>query len=62
MVKKKEDCWMSFSEALDQYMRARTEMGHFGTGGINWTNAKERLDEAKDHMDALTDSMELRSH
>lgn len=55
------DCWMSFSEALDQYMRASKEMDHFGTGGVNWRNAKERLDEAKDHMDALTDSTDLRS-
>lgn len=58
---KREDCWMSFSEALDLYIQASMQMAHFGTGGHNWKEAKSNLDLAKDHMDALTDSTELRS-
>lgn len=53
---------MSFSEALDQYLRASREMERFGTGGRNWLLAKERLDEAAAHMDALTNSSDLKSH
>ena len=34
-VKTKEHCWMSFSEALDQYMRALMDMSPFGVGGVN---------------------------
>lgn len=50
---KREDCWMTFSEALDSYMEARAAMGHFGDGA-NRRQAKEDLLTAKEHMDALT--------
>lgn len=50
---KREDCIMSFSEALDLYMDARARMAHFGAGGRNWQEAKEALEDAKAHMDAL---------
>lgn len=56
---KREDCYMSFSEALDMYMRASKEMEHFGVGGGNWRFAKDQMDTAKAHMDALTDSTHI---
>ena len=49
---KRDECWMSFSEALDQYTDARARMSHFGEGR-NRKQAEEDLQVAKDHMDAL---------
>lgn len=57
----KENCWMSFSEALEQFLNAKADMAHFSAGGYNWLDSKRRYDEAKDHMDALTNSIDLRS-
>jgi hypothetical protein len=57
---KREDCWMSFSQALNQYMEATRDMSHFGYGGRNWQEASERKIEAEEHMDALTNSNEFR--
>lgn len=50
---KYEDCYMTFSEALDQYMDATARIKHFGPGH-NRTQAEEDLRVAKEHMDALT--------
>jgi len=48
----RDECWMSFSEALDQYMDATARLGHFGESR-NRKQAEEDLQVAKDHMDAL---------
>lgn len=50
---KREDCWMSFSEALEKYLMARAAVAHFGPGH-NRECAKEDMREAAEHMDALT--------
>ncbi len=50
---KREHCWMTFSEALEYYLEARREAEHFGAGR-NREIAKEKMDTAKAHTDALT--------
>lgn len=60
MVMKKEDCWMSFSEALDQYLRASRDLDN-ARARKHAEHAEQQLEEARDHMDALTDSTDLRS-
>lgn len=54
----RNECWMSFSEALDMYMTARAEIAHFGEGA-NRRHAMADLETAKAHMDALTFSTDL---
>lgn len=48
---KREDCRMTFSEALEQYLQAR-ECWQNRTAG--WKEASEAMKEAAEHMDALT--------
>lgn len=50
---KKADCWLSFSGALEQYLRARA-CAQNGTAG--WKQAPEEMRVAAEHMDALTGS------
>jgi hypothetical protein len=50
---KRSECWMKFSDALDQYMDAREAIAHMVPCRAK-DEAYERLKEAKDHMDALT--------
>ncbi len=51
---KREDCWMTFSEALDPYMNSRELISHFQVRGQKLRNAHDDLQCAKDHLDALT--------
>lgn len=50
---KREDCWMTFSEALDNYLEAREAIKHFGPGR-DQDRALLEMEEAAEHMDALT--------
>lgn len=50
---KREDCWMTFSEALEMYLVARSELTHFGPG-LNKAEALEKMKTATEHMNALT--------
>lgn len=50
---KRDECWMTFSEALERYLDARDAAKHFGYG-VNRTPALEEMKEAAEHMDALT--------
>lgn len=50
---KREDCWLTFSEALEQYLESREAVRHFGEG-YNQTQALEDMQTAAEHMDALT--------
>lgn len=49
----REDCWMTFSEALEKYLRARDSLSIFGEGR-NRNEALETMQECAEHMDALT--------
>lgn len=55
----RSECYMTFSEALDDYMSARGDLEIFGEGS-NRERTKEVLQICKDHMDALTGPPELR--
>lgn len=50
---KREDCWMTFSEALEKYLEAREGSRHFGPGR-NRDDCLEDMRTAAEHMDALT--------
>ena len=50
---KREDCWMTFSEALERYLTKREEARHFGAGR-NREAALQDMQDAAEHMDALT--------
>jgi hypothetical protein len=49
----REDCYMTFSEALESYLQARESTRHFGEGH-NRRCAQEDMRVAAEHMDALT--------
>jgi hypothetical protein len=49
----REDCYMTFSEALESYLQARACVAHFGEGH-NRRCAQEDMRIAAEHMDALT--------
>ena len=51
---KKEDCWMTFSDALEEYLGARDEKLNSKPDTRAWKDACARMDVAKEHMDALT--------
>lgn len=51
---KRRDCWMTFSEALEEYLKRRAEAKHFGPGR-NRDAALESMREAARQMDALVD-------
>lgn len=53
---KREDCWMSFSEALASYLQAREEANETTAAGL-WATC--RMQDAEAHMNALTASNEL---
>lgn len=49
----RDECWMTFSEALEDYLLARETAKHFGPGR-NRDEEIERMKTAAEHMDALT--------
>lgn len=49
----REDCWMTFSEALEDYLTNRELRGHFGEGA-NRRECEAAMRVAAEHMDALT--------
>lgn len=51
---KREDCWMNFSEALEDYLDARDNNATAPVGCKRWIDNTERMDVAKAHMNALT--------
>ena len=53
MPRKREDCWMTFTEALEMYLANRDMLHHFGPGA-NLDEAKANMQLAAEHMDALT--------
>jgi len=50
----REDCWMSFSEALESYLDARENNQDAPEGCHRWHDNMQQMAEAKLHMDALT--------
>jgi hypothetical protein len=48
------DCWMGFTEALEQYLGARAEKVDAPFGCQRWEQACEEMKVAAEHMDALT--------
>jgi len=51
---KREDCWMTFSEALERYLEARETKADAPEDSNRWRRAKEDMDIAVEHLDALT--------
>ena len=51
---RREQCWMTFSQALEQYLDARERKDHHGQNGRSWQRALADMQEAAEHMDALT--------
>lgn len=52
----REDCWMTFTEALEQYLKARHDLS-LTTSKWDRDLYQERMKEAAEHMDALTGEM-----
>lgn len=50
----REDCWMTFTEALEKYLNARVEKNSAPEGCRRYVSACEDMKEASEHMDALT--------
>lgn len=50
---KGEDCWMSFSEAFEDYLEARDASRHYGAGR-NRDIELAKMKVCCEHMDALT--------
>jgi len=50
----KQDCWMSFSEALERYLTAREEAKDAPPGSDRRIAAEDVMEMCQDHMDALT--------
>lgn len=50
---KREDCWMTFSEALETYLTNRDKLPLYGIGR-NYEYEKECMSIAAQHIDALT--------
>ncbi len=48
---KREDCWMTFSEALEEYLEQRDILKEQRAG---WRDAEERMKVCAQQMDALT--------
>ncbi len=51
---KRSECWMTFTQALAQYLDARDDAKNAPTGSRRHTDAIELLAESARHMDALT--------
>ena len=51
---KREDCWMTFTEALEQFLTAREERADAPTGCRRWQRACDDMADAEKHMNALT--------
>lgn len=49
----RDECWMTFSEALESYLDNREARRQFGPGR-NRNDCEERMREALEHLDALT--------
>lgn len=50
----RDECWMTFSEALERYLKAREELYRAASPRLI-AQAKEQMEEAAEHMDALTE-------
>ena len=48
----REDCWMTFTEALEQYLTARES--NAPEGSHRWHEDQSFMRDAAEHMDALT--------
>lgn len=55
----REQCWLSFSQALEMYLTARQVMGSSPEGCSRWEDAKHDKELAAEMMDALTDSADF---
>lgn len=51
---KREDCWMTFSEALEQYLSNREAKNTTTVGSQNWRHYDSEMREAAEHLDAYT--------
>lgn len=53
---KRDECWMTFSEALEQYLNAREDQHNdCPVGCTRWQANQQAMSDAAAHMDALTD-------
>lgn len=52
---KRAECWMTFSQALEQYLNAREG---FRAKAAGWQECPDIMREAAEHMDALTSTEE----
>jgi hypothetical protein len=53
----REDCWMTFSEALESYLKARSDLALARTEQQTEL-PRSIMREASEHMDALTTQLE----
>lgn len=51
---KRSDCWMTFTQALEQYLCARVDRDNAPTASRRYNTALEAMSEAARHMDVLT--------
>lgn len=49
----RDQCWMTFNEALEEYLTNREQSRHFGPGH-NRNECLRQMEIAAEHMDALT--------
>ena len=52
---KRDDCYMTFSEALEQYLAARDDIATAPINCRRYDDDLEQMNIAKEHMDALTE-------
>lgn len=55
MKMKRDDCYMTFSEALEQYLAARDDIATAPINCRRYDDDLEQMNIAKEHMDALTE-------
>lgn len=51
---KRDECWMTFTEALEQYITYRSVVASTPVDKPQWETAKDMMLEASRHMEALT--------
>jgi hypothetical protein len=63
MSERQRDSWamdngiyMSFTDALEDFLDARNEVRACSEGSVRWHDATRKLNEAKRHLNKITDS------
>ena len=50
----REDCWLTFTEALDQYLEMRDRLNNINDDDVYKDRYEDDMRDAANHMNALT--------